>query len=683
MQKFIFINLFINLFASLGRNIFSTHDTLHLFNIVEYTTAIFFVIEFIARYATIGYDKRYKGIFGKIRFTFTPLILIDIIAIVPYIIGISDTNLLLARIVRFLKFTKILKLIRVRDVAKNFFSIVSFSTAPLFVQIVVLFILSSIFIFLFSHVYSDENTSLMIFLDPPSLAETKSATAMFFGTIELIIGLLIGGALISILTKTLSDITSNIKNGYHQYRNLSHIIIIHHNKKLDFILDEINNYYHKIEQVKDVVLFLPEVSNLEKLRQDSKKYLNINILFFTGEIFNWNSYSRLNINYAEKLLVLQQDDIKENITKNVKIVKYILSHNNFINSSLEFVIDTNNSKVMQPVYKQVFHQYTNLYALVWRNSVIQSFLKRSVIEADYFKVYLNLLSFNGYEFYRLEAKDVFEKSIIFEEAYRQFNDGILIGIRKEGKLFLNPAKDTNINADDKLITILENKYAYSLDTYSKSSIQHNKLPKPSLKMSRSICIVGNYDDINEAHIVEFLSYESRKKLTHVVVDDNDYIKQEIWDKIINKNYDVIILNMEDDYEFILTMYLRNTYSSKKHFLKSIINIIHDSVHAKLLEDKHNNIILSDMLVGQYTVQTMFNHGIVDIFDEITHAYGSEFYILEKHLYQELYTMCYQEVRITLFNNKMIYIGTIKGNDFIMNDKDIRGTDKIVVLAHGK
>lgn len=686
VQNIILLNVLVNIFVSFSNYVFNfSQNVQSIFLAIEYVTVFIFIAELVIRYMSIGYDKRYKGFKGKISYTVTPFIIIDILTLIPYLFINVDTGILLARLIRFLRFIRVLRLLRLKDTIKRFFSLSYFASSSIFYQFIVLFLLSTFFITIFSFVYSSgDKTSLMIFLDPPALAETATSFEMAFGVIELLIGLFIGGALISIITELLANISNDIKNGYYPYKGENHIVIINQNSKLEFILTEINYYYSDLEQLQDVILFLPFVDDIEEFNQNMKNYSNLNISLIKGDILNWNSYEKLNINFAKKVLLLQEKntDIKH---LNMKISKYLLYHDNFKNENLEFVIEAQNNRTLQIVYEEIFAQKSNQYTIVNHNVIIEKFLSRSIVEPDYFKVYETLLSFQDHEFYTIEYKEVFQLSnLSFEDAYMQFSKGILVGIIREDSLMLNPKNSLLLNSNDTLVCIIEDKNTYSIEetkTISKDSI---KIDTPKVKSSRKICIIGDYDDIYQEQIAEFLTHDSLKNLKKIILEDNNYIKDNFWDELVEENYDMIILNMEDDDEFILTMYLRNRYKNNTKFLNSLVNIIHNPINAKLLTDtslKHN-IILSEKLVSEYITQIIFNHNVVGIFQELTQSNGNEFYILRKDKYPELFSMDQKELKLSLLANNMLFIGLFKDERFMVNDEQVNNADSIVIIAQG-
>ncbi|NOQ30503.1 MAG: hypothetical protein GQ570_05195 [Helicobacteraceae bacterium] len=684
VQKIILINILINIFVVLITESFTlTNNILNIFILVENFTVLIFMVELFTRYIVIGYNEQYKGLKGRIKFTFTFYTIIDILSIIPYFIVGTSSGTLLLRIVRFLRFLRILKLVRMKKVLEKFFNLGSFATSNIFTQIMILFVLGIVFIFIFGFAYKSQDTSIMIFLEPSAIAESDNSSELLFGILELLIGLLIGGAFISIITEALVNITQTVKNGYYPFKGTGHILIINQNIKLKYILEEINSYYLSAEQMQDVVIFLPFVKDIDSIKQNIKSYSNLDIKLISGDILNFNSYTRVNINGAKKVLILKNNDT-DTQNLNAKTSRYILTNNNFNNPDLEFIIEAQEGKNIKYIYEQIFSDVDNKYTLVEHNIIIQKFLNRSIIEPNYFKIYSSILSFNGYGLYKIQANKIYKDSLSFKEAYMQLNNGILIGIRKKKKLLLNPDDNTIIYPEDTLVVILKNEVTYTIDNNQIDLNISVDIEKLYLQTSRNVCIVGNYDTINKKSITHFLDKKSSQNLDTIVLKNNEYMDIAIWDKIIEKNYDTIILNLEDNDEFLLTMYLRNIYKDNQSFLNSIVNIIHDPTIYKLLENKNNydNIILSEKLVSVYMSVVMFNKDVVDIFDELSESKGNEFYLLESNKYKTLIGLEKQKIKYALKQNNMIFIGTIEDKKFIINSKTVKENSKIVVLALG-
>lgn len=678
VQNVILFNILLNVF-SFTMPLVVNVDNLWVFECVQKITVFIFIIELILRYVAAGQNNKYKGVLGRIRYTFKFYTLVDIVAIVPFILTFTSVNL---TFIRALRFVRLLKFIRMEKVLKRFFSFRSFAISEIKTQIFVLFVLSGFFIFLFGYVYNSTDKSFLIFVDPPGVMEAHGVLHKTFAIFEWILGLFFGGALISIITSYLIDISESVQRGYLSFKEKNHIIIIGSNKTLDFILKGINQYYLDHEKTQDIVLFLPYIENIKLFRENLKEYKNIYITIITGDAFVWNSFTRANINEAKKVLILNDENSYEK-NHNMELTRYILVNSEFKNDNLEFVIQTRftgDVSKIKSIYSYMFENTKNSYLLVNNTEILNKFLNRSVVDNDYFKVFLELLSFKSSEFYQLENRDIFKSKISFKDACLRFGGGIVVGVIKD-KIMLNPPNDTQIDIDDKLVVILKNSLSYFISRDNQVDITPMHVVKPKLKIDKEICIIGNHININKDNISQFLTTIPNEPIN---ASNEECLDKSWWDGIRQKNHDTIIINLEDKFEFIVTMFLKNEYKDDAKFLSKIVNIIHDPTTAKLLrgKDMTNNIILSDKIVGNYISLIMFSPFAVEIFDEITHMRGSEFYILNKDKYEELFGLNYDSLRAVLLQNSMIYIGAFKDKEFIFNHEDISDVDKILILTEG-
>ncbi len=684
VQKLIFLNIIVNIlsftipfFMDISESLTAS---LALINIV---TVILFIIELMLRYIAIGVDKEFSGFFGRLKYTFQFYTLVDIISITPFIFLLFNFNISYIRVLRLLRFVRILKLFRMQKLIKKFMNINAFASSHLLIQSFILLSTSVFFIYIFSYAYSSFSKSALIFLDPPQIAELHTNIQVIIGVLELIIGLFIGGALISIITSSLRQIIDSINSGYFTFKESNHIVIINQNLKLNFILEEINKYYLGKDEEQNIVVLLSNDS-IEKFKKKLKEYTHIEITVIAGDTLSWDAYERVNINKADKIVLLLSEDRVEN--ENKKISKYLISRTEFINTTASFVIETEYFQYSHEIYMHIFHDKNNHYTLVNNNDLIGKFLNRSVVNYDYFHIFSELMSFDGNEFYTIEFSDIFDTKHTFETATLQLIKAVLVGIIRNNKVILNPPLEMELKINDKLILIMEDMTSYLLDKKQVSIEKNIILNPPRLKEKRNICIVGNNTDIDIKNITQFLTEESITNIKYYTPNHNtQYMEKSFWDELNTTSIDVIILNIEDEYEFNLSLYLQGVYYDCPEFLSKIVNILHDPIIAMLLSknDNTHSIILSQQLIGEFITQAIFNLYTNDIFDEITQSKGNELYILYKEKYSDLYKLNYLELKSLLLKNNMIYIGAFINNDFSFNHEKIYEVDKIVVLARGK
>ncbi len=571
----------------------------------------------------------------------------------------------------------------IKNFIKKYLNVGVFASASLPMQILVLLFASLLVIFLFGVFYTTFSHSFLIFMEPTEILRSKNFIETTFGFVELIIGLFIGGALISIITSTLTELTTAANNGFITYKEKDHIIIINENFKLDFVIEEINQYAKDEKTIIDIAIFLPYCDNILAFNKNLKKYSHLIIKVLAGDVLSWQSYQRLNINHANKILLLDHEGTDN---ENIMISRFILTHKNFTNDKLDFVIDAETEENLKEVYESIFHNRQKQLFLTQSNQVLKQIISRTLVNYDYFFLFSHLLSFVGWEFYVKKASAIYDKKIKFSKALSGQRQAILAGIVTKDGVNLNPPKDTMIDhKQDKLILIAECSHGYDTEDRTNNTNNTITIRKPLAKEHKKIYIVGNKENLELSSITEFLSAESIKQCQKIVCEDNKYNKQEMWDKIVDDKPDIVILDLEDEQEFIVTMFLRNLYSGNKKFLSTIVNIIHDPDIATLMigADTEKNIIMTEQLIAKYLSQYLFNPQIPAIFDELTTTSGSEFYILEKPKYDDLFEMDYDTLRVNLVQNDMIYIGIFTNDDeFVFNSKEIHKGYKIAVLSEG-
>lgn len=69
-----------------------------------------FSIEYIGRLIAAGEHKKYAGFTGRLRYLFTKWSIIDLIAILPFILTLGGVNLVVVRLLKFLRLVRVLRL---------------------------------------------------------------------------------------------------------------------------------------------------------------------------------------------------------------------------------------------------------------------------------------------------------------------------------------------------------------------------------------------------------------------------------------------------------------------------------------------------------------------------------------------------------------------------------------------
>jgi len=81
----------------------------NVLNLIETTIVIVFSIEYILRLITCSSSKRFSGKYGRIKYIFSPMGLIDLLAILPFYLTFLTNNLLFLRILRVIRILRLFK----------------------------------------------------------------------------------------------------------------------------------------------------------------------------------------------------------------------------------------------------------------------------------------------------------------------------------------------------------------------------------------------------------------------------------------------------------------------------------------------------------------------------------------------------------------------------------------------
>lgn len=102
----------------------------------EVVSVIVFTVEYLLRIYAIVEDPRYsKPISGRLRFAFTPLALVDLLAVAPFYMPFIHADLRFARILRLLRFFRILKLARYNDSIRNIAKVIQLKREELAISL--------------------------------------------------------------------------------------------------------------------------------------------------------------------------------------------------------------------------------------------------------------------------------------------------------------------------------------------------------------------------------------------------------------------------------------------------------------------------------------------------------------------------------------------------------------------
>lgn len=125
----------------------------HVFFWFEFFSAIFFTVEYFARVWVANLDPRFPGVVkGRLRYIFTMMAMIDVIAVAPFYLSFIEMDLRIARAIRLMRLVRILKMGRyahaVRTLTNVFVRKKEELAMATFVAVMVLIVSASVMYFI-------------------------------------------------------------------------------------------------------------------------------------------------------------------------------------------------------------------------------------------------------------------------------------------------------------------------------------------------------------------------------------------------------------------------------------------------------------------------------------------------------------------------------------------------------
>ena len=542
---------------------------------------------------------------------------------------------------------------------------------------------------------SIENAYL-VFIDPPALPVMKDkGIKLYFSFLLMLFGMVITSFNISILSAALEKTFRDIKKGHLKYYGENHTLIINYNRKVMKILQEINLFHEKNKDMHEVIIFINNEKDIEILQSKIKKYHfnNLKVFIRFGDTFLYSRYKELGIYDIYALIILSEESIKDPFLRdnnNLRIMNLLFSNDKFSNYLYE---KKKNMKQVKAVveFSDIHHFDTivkeatqSLFLALSPTNVLSSILNLSMININFYNMWSQLLSFNGYELYFVDSKRYKLTDTAYKDALLRHKHGLLIGISRvedgEFKLLLN-AKEEIIKEDDWLIFISEDIHGISfLDEVHEYKATQVIAP-PKEVFTRNVAIIGNQRDIKTNNLLDTES----SHVANINYDNIELFQKSSYDKLLIPSqkqeikYDTIIINHNDEMIYRIALYLKVLYSDQS--IEKFVFIVDDTLIAEqLINAGFKNTILSHLLISNYMAQVSNQLALHEVFNILLTGTGAQLNFIDTdNVPQNI-----QELKYELIYNKMLYLGLIMNDGRVeFESTNIQNAKKIIVLSDAK
>jgi hypothetical protein len=583
-----------------------------------------------------------------------------------------------------------------------------FATAPLWLQLVLIFMVSAVLVFLFTPLTGDLSYCYTLFADPGTYGEAVGFRQLFFGFFVLILGLILVSLIISVLTAALEELIERVRSGTRPYRKKGHILIIHRNAKLPFMLDEMNVKYAGLGQALDVVVLLGDAKQVEEFWSglEITNWPHLNIYLRLGDMLTYETYERVSILSAAGILLLQdeaQEDTYLADSQNLKVLAMLTNEGEFWAHLEERHVEKRPVKCAVELSRAVkSHEIArqlasrgpeSLFSVMSPVDVVATVLSRAIIDFAYYRIYLELFSFEHRSIYFVDprrfAAQGLRAGLKFEELGLRFTTGILIGYSyaTEGGLDVVLAPlGRALQEGEWLLLIAPNEADITFEGAAPPPARAaHAVSVPSVIRQRRLCLVGaerRFDRLGD--FLDEASQEWYRQNQIVLAEPEEYFAPEFIERLRAGGYDKVIINLPDDLAFRFALYLRGLLGDEDPLVQNIITVLNDPVTDALLHRRggHRDIILSDKLAAKYLTQLTFQKNLEKVYDELISCKNAEVKLLDVgvHIPRAALTNK-QAVKQLLLAHGLIYLGTVNmERECGFDAADFAEASQIVVLG---
>lgn len=581
-----------------------------------------------------------------------------------------------------------------------------FALAPVWVQLIAIFITSATIIITTSPIFGNLPNSYKIFVNPADYAGVQGPLQIIVGLVQVLVGMMLFSFIISVLSTALGNYIESIKSGSLPFKRSGHMIFVNYNVKLPLILDQLDIRAKGRGVMEEVVLLFSEVETVTYFRKqmDQFRWLHLDIFIRQGDPMNFKTFERISAFDALSLVILSPEASKSQFLAdnfNLKILTTLVNNQEFrlhlekrkasrqpVKCSIELSNNADSGVIAHNLSR-------SLFTVITPGDVIGSILARGKVDIVFYKIFFEVMAFDGSTIHFVNPS-LFGADMVglqFEDLYFGFEGGTLLGysgITETGdyRMRLCPFGQ-DLTASDWLLFLTTNVNKISYDPSAVRQILENvdTIIPPVESVSKQICVIGNHSPLG--NIDDFIDVQSMRALeeAHFVFDNQEeYFADKFLQRLKSSNFENIIVNLDDETGFRLTMWLVSKEGDNDDFLKKIVTILGDPVTENLLSHYHLkfNTVLSHKLSARYIAQISFQKNLDRLFEELAFPEGVEFNLLEigKHIPHDLVNDR-KALKRLLAGRQLIYLGIVDADKNVyFESSNFAAAKQILVLSQG-
>lgn len=497
--------------------------------------------------------------------------------------------------------------------------------------------------------------SLMHSLDAGAVAGDTGWAYRGFMFLVTIGGIFIVSALIGIISSGLDNKFEELRKGRSFVVEENHVLILGWSSRIFLVISELVTANESAKKPRIVILADKDKVEMEdEIRSKVEDLKNTKVICRSGSPIDLTDLEIVNPHQAKSIIILSPEDAPEPDSQVIKMILAITNNPNRHAEKYHIVAEIQDKKNMD-VAAIVGKDEAKL---VLSGDLIARITVQTCRQTGLSVVYKELLDFGGDEIYFHEEPQLVGKT--FGESLSAFETSSVIGVRSEiGGITINPSTSTIILNGDKLIVIAEDESKIKLSgitdfAINRAAIRQNSVETPSAENililgwnAKGKTIVRELDNyvapdsvlriVSETPETETDLHDVDKSLRNLKIElqTGDTANRALLDSLDLVSYQHIIIlcyaetlevQAADAKTLITLLHLRDI-EEKKGEAFSVVSEMLDVRNRALAEvTKADDFIVSDELTGLMLTQVAENGELLQVFNELFNAHGSEIYL---------------------------------------------------------
>ncbi len=445
----------------------------------------------------------------------------------------------------------------------------------------------------------------------------------------------------------------------------------------------------------------------ETMEQNIKENLtvpkNFRIICRRADITDPSSLEKCSFETCKTVIISPTDDMRT--IKAILAASALLAQKNVPGISVNAIVSKSRYR-FPPSIAEANHITT-----LETNNIIAKIIAHSCTQTGLSEAFREVFRFEGSEFHLVKFQSCV--GLTFEEIMLRLNNGVPVGICRDGRVTLNPPADCRLQESDSLLVFSEERDSARLDPpYTGQLASPEGLFGYNYKSTNTVIIGHNETltvilrelpenvsqvflaarDITKEEQAEFERIAAEREL-RLDYYQGDLHEEEKLIELAGMAKHIVILNDHDQEPeeadtAVIFLLLNLREIRKKYGFKFNLTVEMQKERSQTLVNHgdHTDFLVSSSMSSLILAQLSENPELIDVFKEILSNEGNEIYLKKNRKMQLEGTFTVRELRLTLLKQGYILLGDMdseKNSTFnrALDDKVTLSTeDKLIVLG---